>query len=140
MSDSGNDEDGVIGYQATTVTPANMHPSAAAALPSIRIIAAGLVHRLDPVRIALHQMLLGVRVSRVEGGQVQLHRLQLLAELAAKGVLHLRHVDVQELRQDAVVDHVLDEAAELRVLADLGDDLVEGNRIEDEVGPQLVAA
>src|SRR5215831_8668921 len=34
MSVSGNDDDGVIGYQATTVTPANMQPIAAAALPS----------------------------------------------------------------------------------------------------------
>jgi hypothetical protein len=30
----------VIGYQATTVTPAIMQPSAAAALPSMRIIPA----------------------------------------------------------------------------------------------------
>src|SRR6185369_2557376 len=37
MSDSGRDEDGVIGYHATTVTPANMQPIAAAALPSTRI-------------------------------------------------------------------------------------------------------
>jgi hypothetical protein len=37
MSVSGSDEDGVIGYQATTVTPANMQPMAAAAFPSTRI-------------------------------------------------------------------------------------------------------
>jgi hypothetical protein len=36
MSDSQSDEDGVIGYHATTVTPAIRHPMAAAALPSIR--------------------------------------------------------------------------------------------------------
>ena len=40
MSDSHNDDDGVIGYQATTVTPAIMQPIAAAALPSIRIFPA----------------------------------------------------------------------------------------------------
>src|SRR5215471_7793719 len=40
MSDSQSDEDGVIGYQATTVTPAIMQPIAAAALPSIRILPA----------------------------------------------------------------------------------------------------
>src|SRR3954453_23414299 len=40
IRDSHNDEDGVIGYQATTVTPAIMHPMAAAALPSIRIFPA----------------------------------------------------------------------------------------------------
>src|SRR5882757_2533739 len=35
---STTDEDGVIGYQVTTVTPANIAPSAAAALPSIIIL------------------------------------------------------------------------------------------------------
>src|ERR1700752_2856205 len=42
ISDSHNDEDGVIGYHATTVTPASMHPMAAAALPSISILPAVL--------------------------------------------------------------------------------------------------
>src|SRR6266571_5166558 len=41
ISDSGSDEDGVIGYQATTVTPPNMAPSAAAVLPSITILSKG---------------------------------------------------------------------------------------------------
>src|SRR5581483_2255164 len=40
ISDSHKDDDGVIGYQATTVTPAIMQPMAAAALPSIRILPA----------------------------------------------------------------------------------------------------
>src|SRR3979490_1426807 len=40
MSDSHSDDDGVIGYQATTVTPAIMQPIAAAAFPSIRILPA----------------------------------------------------------------------------------------------------
>ena len=40
MSDSQSDEDGVIGYHATTVTPAIMQPIAAAALPSMRILPA----------------------------------------------------------------------------------------------------
>src|SRR5678815_2405509 len=38
MSDSQSDEDGVIGYHATTVTPAIMQPIAAAAFPSMRIM------------------------------------------------------------------------------------------------------
>src|SRR6185369_3917026 len=42
ISDSHSDDDGVIGYQATTVTPAIMQPIAAAALPSIRILPAVL--------------------------------------------------------------------------------------------------
>src|ERR1700730_1709351 len=35
---SGRDDEGVIGYQATMVTPANMQPSAAAELPSMMIL------------------------------------------------------------------------------------------------------
>src|SRR5437870_6950156 len=42
MSDSHSDDDGVIGYHATTVTPAIMQPIAAAALPSMRILPAVL--------------------------------------------------------------------------------------------------
>src|SRR5881398_1727108 len=37
ISDSHSDDDGVIGYHATTVTPAIMQPIAAAAFPSMRI-------------------------------------------------------------------------------------------------------
>ena len=38
ISDSHSDEDGVIGYHATTVTPAIMQPMAAAEFPSMRIL------------------------------------------------------------------------------------------------------
>src|SRR6516225_10172218 len=40
ISDSQSEDDGVIGYQATTVTPAIMQPIAAAELPSMRILPA----------------------------------------------------------------------------------------------------
>jgi hypothetical protein len=73
-------------------------------------------------------VLVGVVVARLEGAQVQLGRLDLLAELLAQRVLHLRHVDAEELREHPVVDHVLDQPAELRVLADLGHDPVVGDR------------
>src|SRR5687768_3201545 len=45
ISVSGSDDDGVIGYHATTVTPAIMQPSAAAALPSTSTIPAVLFIR-----------------------------------------------------------------------------------------------
>ena len=45
MSVSGSDDEGVIGYQAITVTPAIMQPSAAAALPSTSTIPAVLFIR-----------------------------------------------------------------------------------------------
>ena len=40
MIDSASDEDGVIGYHATTPTPANTAPIAEAALPSMMILPA----------------------------------------------------------------------------------------------------
>ena len=40
MSCSTTEEEGVMGYQLTTVTPANMAPMAAAALPSMMIFPA----------------------------------------------------------------------------------------------------
>ena len=48
---SQSDDDGVIGYQATTVTPAIRQPIAAAVLPSIRILPVGRVHPLGAERI-----------------------------------------------------------------------------------------
>src|SRR5476649_1706381 len=40
ISDSHSEDDGVMGYHATTVTPASMQLMAAAALPSMRILPA----------------------------------------------------------------------------------------------------
>ncbi len=48
MSDSQSDEDGVIGYHATTVTPAMRQPMAAAWLPSMRILPAFAFIRSAP--------------------------------------------------------------------------------------------
>src|ERR1700674_316710 len=42
---SGSDDEGVIGYQAAMVTPANMQPSAAAEFPSTMILPAVLSAR-----------------------------------------------------------------------------------------------
>ena len=53
-------------------------------------------------------------------------------------LLHLVELDVEQEREDAVVDHVADEAPQLRVGADLGDDLVERDRIEVDVAAQRV--
>src|SRR5437667_12370786 len=45
MRVSHSDDDGVMGYQVTTVTPANMQPRAAAELPSMMILPAVLSMR-----------------------------------------------------------------------------------------------
>ena len=47
-------------------------------------------------------------------------------------------VDPEQLREDAVVDHVAHEAAQLRVGTDRPDNLVERHRIEDEVVAERV--
>src|SRR5262249_3124008 len=80
----------------------------------------------------------GVVGAGLQRPHVEVGRLRLLAELLPERLFHLPHVDAEEVREHAVVDHVLDEAAELGVGADRGDDLVERHRIEREVGAQLV--
>ena len=101
-------------------------------------LAARLVHPLDAEPVALREVLLGVRVARGERGLVERHGLGLLAELPVQGLLHLGHLDPEQLRQDAVVDHVAHEAAQLGVRADRLDELVERHRVEHQVRAHLV--
>ena len=138
MSDSQSDEDGVIGYQATTVTPAIMQPIAAAALPSMRILPAVSFIGSMTERILLREVRLGVVPAGLERPGVQRDRLGLLAELLAERLLHQRQVDAEQLREDAVVDHVAHEAAQLGVRTDGRDELVERHRVEHQVVPQRV--
>ena len=128
----------MIGYQPTKVTPAIMQPIAAAAFPSIRIIPCVLFIGSTTNGILLRQVGFGVVVAGLERAHVELDRLLLLAQLLAERLLHLPHVDREQLREHAVVNHVAHEAAELRVGGDGGDELVEGNGIEDDVAAQLV--
>jgi hypothetical protein len=81
-------------------------------------------------------VLLGIGEAGLERAHVELDGLDLLAELLLERVLHLREIDVQQLRQNPVVDHVLDEPPELGVLADFADDPVERRRIEDQIVSQ----
>ena len=101
-------------------------------------LAGRLVHPLDVKRILLGEVGLGVIPAGLERALVQRHGLGLLAQLPGQRLLHERHVDAEQLRQDAVVDHVLHEAAQLRVGAHRRDELVERHRIEREVGAQRV--
>ncbi len=136
MSDSHSEEDGVIGYHATTVTPAIRQPMAAAWLPSIRILPLGLVHALGAEAGLLAKRRLGVVEPGLERGHVQRQRLLLLRQLLGERLLHLAQLDVEQVRQRAVVDHVAHQAAQLGVGADGGDQLVERHRVERQVGPQ----
>ena len=64
--------------------------------------------------------------------------LAFLPELPLERLCHQRHVDAEQLRQNAVVNHVSDEAAQLGVGANRRDELIEWNRIEGQVGTQRV--
>jgi hypothetical protein len=76
-------------------------------------------------------------LARFECRKIQLDGLQFLPELPPERMLHLGQVDFKQVRQHAVVNHVLDEPAQLRVLADLGHDLVERYRVEHQVLAQV---
>ena len=88
-----------MGYHATTVTPANIAPSAVAALPSIRILPVGPVHPLHDVRVLLGQHGLGEFIAGAHRAQVQLRRLHFLGELLAHRGLQRLHLDGKQLRR-----------------------------------------
>ena len=105
----GSDDDGVIGYQATTVTPAIMQPIAAAALPSTRILPGRLVHRLDADTDPAWSKLLRRKPSRPSSAPtLSAIGLGLLAQLlgAAPSPSTPRSMP-SSFGQDAVVNHVL---------------------------------
>ena len=101
-------------------------------------LARGLVHALDAERILLLQIRRGVVVACLRRAQVQIRRLHLLRELLADRLLDLVHVDVEQLRHDADVDHVLDQLAQLGFRTDRRHQLVVGHRIERQIVAQFV--
>ena len=96
-------------------------------------LARGFVHPLDEERVPLGQILLGIVEAGFDGAEVQIEDLLLLGELPAQAALHHAQIDGQQLGDDAHVDHVLDQLAQLGLGADGGRDLVEGNGIEEHV-------
>ncbi len=100
-------------------------------------LAFGLVHPLHAERIFLGQRLRSVVVSCLRGVPVQVGSFHFRRELLANRLFHFFHVEVEKLRNHADVDHVLHKLAELGFLANLGDDLVEGDGIERHVAPQF---
>src|SRR5213075_1830645 len=76
---------------------------------------------------------LGKKTKAIE---LNLDRFGFLTKLPPQRVLHLAEIDVEQTRQDAVVDHVLDQPAKLRVVAHLGNDLVERNGVKHEIVAQ----
>ncbi len=96
-------------------------------------LAAGLVHALDGEGIGLGERGSSVVVARLGGVDVEVGGLDLAAELLANGLLHLRRIEAEQAGDDADVDHVLDQLAQLGFRTDGGHQLVERNRIEGQV-------
>src|SRR4029450_12430956 len=94
--------------------------------------------RLDDERILLREIGFSELVAGLERSHVERDRLLLLPELLPKRLLHLPHVDGEQARQHAVVNHVAHEAAQLGVVGNGGYELVEGDRIERDVVAQLL--
>ena len=93
---STSDDDGVIGYQVTTVTPANMQPMRSRGVAVDDDLAGGLVHPLDRERVRLGQR--GRRRNRspaLAAFQFRSAALTFLRELLAQGLLHLGHVEAR---------------------------------------------
>jgi hypothetical protein len=95
---STTDDDGVIGYHVTTVTPANMQPIAAAALPSMMILPSVACIALQHKRVLLGQRARRIVEARLAPRPVQLRRLLLLGELLAHRLLHRTPCPSKQLR------------------------------------------
>ncbi len=114
-----------MGYQVTTVTPANMELRAAAALPSMMILpAVAFIFHAERVRLAVP----GRRNRQGERSHVQLRCFRLaLAELLEQGFAHLLHIDAEQVGQNPVIDHIADEL-QLGFGTNGPTSFVEGNR------------
>ena len=137
MSVSTSDDDGVIGYQVTTVTPANSAPSAQAALPSTMIL---------PRVASMRRTENGSRFSSAaacskpgaRGGDVQVARLRLRRRTASPMAASTSASSMESRRASTPTYAML-----RRSLRSFGsprdrlDERVEGDRVEDEVAAQL---
>ena len=115
-----------------------MQPIAAAALPFDQDLAGRLVHPLDVKRVLFGEVRFGEVPTGLQRALVQRDGFRFLAELPLERLSHERHVDAEQLRQNAVINHVADKSAQLGVGANRRDELIEGHRIEGQVGTQRV--
>ena len=115
-----SDEDGVIGYQATTVTPANMQPMRRGGVAFDQDLARRSCSsaRRGTGR-ASSRCVCGVLEAGVERAHVERQRLRLLAQLLGRAPSPSRRArSSSSYDEHAVVDHVRDEPAQLGVGAD----------------------
>ena len=100
----------MIGYQATTVTPANTAPRPQAALPSMMILPVVAFIRSmknGSCLVSLFNEIFGACFYRTE---VEIERLLLLRKLLAKRGMDGVHVDLKQVGHNSDVNHVPDPA------------------------------
>ncbi len=128
-----------MGYQVTTVTPANMRAQRGGRVAVDDDLAAGLVHALDAEWVGLGAAKRRRSRNRPWRRSSSARRLSpCLANCLRERLLHLGHVEVEQLGHDADVDHVPDQLAQLGLGADRRRDLVVRDGVEGQVGAQLV--
>ena len=86
--------DGVMGYHATTVTPANTAPMPHAALPSMMILPLVWFIRSMKYGSCLVNVVLRVIEARLHRAEVEIEDLLLLGKLLAQPALHHAKIDV----------------------------------------------
>ena len=96
-------------------------------------LALGFIHLLDEERISLGQILQGIVEAGFDGAEVQIEDLLLFGELPLQAALHNAQIDGQQLGDNAHVDHVFDQLAQLDLGTDGGGELVKGHGIKEHV-------
>src|ERR1019366_4797459 len=136
---STSEEEGVIGYQVTTVQPANIAPSAQAALPSMMILPAVSFIRSTWKRSGSVKVLAAYSKTAWQGPPFRLGGLGLLlAELFDQRLADLRHFDGEKFGDHAVVNHVADQLPQFGVGAHRRHQLIERDGEEVHIAAQLV--
>ena len=96
-------------------------------------LALGRMHALEQQRILLGQGAGGEIIAGFDRSPVQIGGLLLLGELAPHGLLHFREIHGEQLRHHAHVDHVPHQLAQLGFRTNRRCELVERNRIADDI-------
>ena len=91
------------------------------------------MHALDDEGVVFGEGLRGIVEAGLDGGPVEVGGFLLFGELLADRAFDGLHVDGEQLRGDANVDHVLDELAQLGFGTNRRGELVEGHRVTGHV-------
>ena len=96
------------------------------------------IHRLNEERILLRERCGGVIKTCLRGGHIQVGGFYFPGKLLAQRRFHLLHLDAENLRDHAHINHVLDQLAQLGLGTHGSNDLVVRNGVEDQVRAQRI--